>query len=139
MSDVISFLLILPALVLGVAVLDSAGTTGMARYRTAVFAEAAAVQAADTLAKSPPASADPEDRARWNEVAAAVKQAGIAATAGICNQTDADFEVSLRSQPRDPRVPNSSPSVGAIVSCPVELGKLFKIDRIVSVGIEPVE
>lgn len=139
MSDAISFLLILPALVLGVAVLDAAGTLGTARYRSSTYAEAAAVQAADALAGSPSAAADPSARARWDEATTAVKRSGLAATAGICKQNDAGFEVSLLSQPRVSSIPNSLPSVAAVVSCPVELSQLLKINRIVAVGVESVE
>lgn len=139
MSDAISFLLILPALVLGVVVLDGAGTLGTARYRTSTFAEAAAAHAADTLADSPPRGANPSARVRWDEVSTTVQQSGLAATAGICNQTDAGFEVGLLSQSRPSRRPDSRPSVAAVVSCPVELGQLFKINRIVAVGVESVE
>ena len=139
MSDAISFLLILPALVLGVAVLDAAGALGTARYRTSTFAEAATTHAADALADSPPAGADPSARARWDEATTTVKQSGLAATAGVCDQNGAGFEVSLLSQPRVPGVPDSSPSVAAVVSCPVELGQLLNINRVVAVGVESVE
>ena len=139
MSDAISFLLILPALVLGVVVLDAAGTLGTAGYRTSTFAEAAAVHASDTLAHSPAVATDPSARARWDEVTATVEQSGLAATAGVCNQTDAAFDVSLISQPRPPRNPGASPSVAAVVNCPVELGWLLKTDRIVTVSVEPVD
>ena len=139
MSDAISFLLILPSLILGVAVLDAAGTLGAASYRASTLAEAAAVHAADALAESPPASADPSDRARWDEVSTTVQQHGLAATARVCNQTEAGYETSLLSQPRSALTPDSSPSVAAIVSCPVDLSRLFRVDRIVAMGIEPVE
>ena len=97
MSDAIAFLLILPTLVLGMVVLDAAGTLGAAGYRASTFAEAAAVHSADTLAHSPSPGAEPSARARWDEVAATVEQSGLAATAGVCNQTDAKFNVSLIS------------------------------------------
>ena len=139
MSDAISFLLILPALVRGMAVLDAAGTLGTAGYRTSTLAEAVAAHAADTLANSPPAGANPSARARWDEVATTAKQAGLAATAGVCNQTDASFNVNLLSQPRASHSPNSSPSVVAMINCPVELGQLFKINQIVAVSVESVE
>ena len=135
MSDAIAFLLILPALVLGMVVLDAAGTLGTSGYRASTFAEAAAVHAADTLAHSPALGVEPSARARWDEVATAMEQAGLAATAGVCNQTDAAFNVSLISQPR---TPGASPSVAAVVSCPVELGRLLKADRVVAVSVEPV-
>ena len=138
MSDAIAFLLILPALVLGIVVLDAAGTLGTARYRTSAFTEAAAVYAADTLAAASGTTVEPSARARWDEVAATVGQSGLAATAGVCNQTDAAFEVSLISQPRLSRSPGATPSVAAVVSCPVELGRLFKTERVMAVGIEPV-
>lgn len=139
MSDAIAFLLILPTLVLGIVVLDAAGTLGTARYRTAAFTEAAAVYAADTLAEASGTAAEPSARARWNEVAATVDQSGLAATAGVCNQTDAAFEVSLISQPRPSQSPGATPSVAAVVSCPVELGRLFKTERVTAMGIEPVD
>lgn len=139
MSDAISFLLILPALVLGVVVLDGAGTLGAARYRTSTFAEAAAVHAADTLARSPAPGVEPSARARWNEVVATVDQAGVAATAAACNQADADFSISLISQPRPTNSPNGSPTVAAVVKCPVELGRLLKTSRVVAVSVEPVK
>ena len=139
MSDAISFLLILPALVLGMAVLDAAGSLGAAGYRTSTLAEAAAVHAADVLADSFPAGADPSARARWEEVATTVKQSGLAATAGICNQTDASFEVELLSLPRASLHPGSPPSVAAVVNCPVKLSPLFEINRIVAFSVEPVE
>ena len=68
-----------------------------------------------------------------------VEQSGLAATAGVCNQTDAAFEVSLISQPRLSRSPGATPSVAAVVSCPVELGRLFKTERVIAMGIEPVD
>ena len=139
MSDAIAFLLILPALVLGIVVLDAAGTLGSARYRTAAFTEAGAVYAADTLAEASGTAAEPSARARWNEVAATVEQSGLAATAGVCNQTDAAFEISLISQPRPSHSPGATPSVAAVVSCPVELGRLFKAERVIAMGIEPVD
>lgn len=139
MSDAISFLLILPALVLGMAVLDAAGTLGAARYRTSTLAEAIAVHAAETLADSPPAGADPSARSRWDEVNTIVKQSGLAATAGVCNQTDGSFEVSLLSQPRASQPPDSPSSVAVVVSCPVELSQLLQTNRIVSVSVESVE
>ena len=139
MSDAIAFLLILPALVLGIVVLDAAGTLGTARYRTSAFTEAAAVHAADTLAEARGTTAEPSARARWNEVAATVEQSGLAATAGVCNQTDAAFKVSLISQPRPSRSLGATPSVAAVVSCPVELGRLFKTERVTAMGIEPVD
>ena len=139
MSDAVAFLLILPALVLGIVVLDAAGTLGAARYRTSAFTEAAAVRAAETLAEANGAAAEPSARARWNEAAATVEQSGLAATAGVCNQTDAAFEVSLISQPRPSHSPGATPSVAAVVSCPVELGGLLKTERVMPVGIEPVD
>ncbi|MCY3577976.1 MAG: hypothetical protein OXH53_11740 [bacterium] len=138
MSDAIAFLLILPSLVLGVVVLDAAGTLGTARYRTSTLADAAAAHAADTLAHSPTAATEPSDRARWDEAVATVEQSGLAATAGVCNQTNAAFDVSLISQPRPSSDPDSPPSVAAAVSCPVELGRLFKTNRIVAASVEPV-
>ncbi len=138
MSDAIAFLLILPAMVLSIVVLDAAGTLGAARFRTSAFTEAAAVHAADTLAEAHGTTAEPSARARWDEVAATVEQSGLAATAGACNQTDALFEVSLVSQPRPSSSPGATPSVAAVVSCPVELGRLLKTERVVAVGIEPI-
>ena len=138
MSDAIAFLLVLPGLLLGVVVLDAAGTLGTARYRTSTFAEAAAVNAAKTLTRSPAASAEPSDRVRWAEAVAAVEQSGLAATAGVCSQTDAAFNVSLISQPRPSHDPRFSPSVAAVVICPVELGRLLKATRIVAASVEPV-
>lgn len=136
MSDAIAFLLILPALLLGIVVLDAAGTLGTARYRTSVFAEAAAVYAADTLAGT--TTTEPSEHARWGEVEAAVEQAGVAATAGVCDQGDGGFDVGLISQGRPANDPDGSPSVAAIVSCPVELGRLLAIERVVGMGIEAV-
>ncbi|WP_420433106.1 hypothetical protein [Candidatus Poriferisocius sp.] len=139
MSDAIAFLLILPALVLSIVVLDAAGTLGTARYRTSAFTEAAAVHAADTLAEADATTAEPSARARWDEVMATVDQSGLAATAGVCNQTDALFEVSLVSQPRPSRSLGATPSVAAVVSCPVDLGMILKTERVIAVGIEPVD
>lgn len=138
MSDAIAFLLILPSLVLGVVVLDAAGTLGAARYRASTFSDAAAAHAADTLAHSPADSTEPSARSRWSEVVATVEQSGLAATAGVCNQTDAVFDVSLISQPRPIGDPHGSPSVAAVVSCPVELGRLFKTNRVVAASVESV-
>ncbi len=138
MSDAIAFLLILPSLALGVVVLDAAGTLGTARYRASTFAEAAAVHAADTLAQSPANGTQPSDRTRWAEVATTVEQSGLAATAGVCNQTDTEFGVSLVSQPRPVSSPGIPPSVAVVVSCPVELGRLLKANRIVAASVEPV-
>ena len=97
MSDAIAFLLILPSLVLGVVVLDAAGTLGVARYRTSVITEAAAVSAAEALASVPDADSDPSANPRWVESVATVEQFGRAATAWgvqpirycICGQLDA--------------------------------------------------
>ena len=136
MNEAIAFLLILPALVLGVVVLDAAGTLGSASYRTSTFAEAAAVHAAETLAGSPGIDAEPSAGARWAEVVAAMEQSGLAATVGVCNQTDAAFAVTLISQSRPAHDPNSSPSVAAVVSCPVELSLLLKTNRIVAASVE---
>lgn len=138
MSDAIAFLLILPSLVLGVVVLDAAGTLGTARYRTSTFADAAAAHAADTLAHSPTPSTEPSARARWNEVVASLEQSGLAATAGVCNQTNAAFDISLFSQPRPAGDTGKPPSVAAVVSCPVELGRLLKTNRVVAASVEPV-
>lgn len=136
MSDAISFLLILPVLVLGVAVLDAAGTLGTAHYRTSTFTEAAATSAADALTQSPPAPATPLGRARWPEVASAVERTGLAATVGVCDQTDPAFDISLI--PQSLNAPGQSQSVAAVVSCPVRLSRLFTTDRVVAVGVEPV-
>ena len=138
MSDAIAFLLILPSLVLGVVVLDAAGTLGTARYRASTFAEAAAVHAADTLVHSPTAGTDPSTRARWDEVVEVVEQSGLAATAGVCDQTSAAFDISLISQPRPLSDPNKPPSVAAVATCPVELGRLFKTNRVVAASVEPL-
>ncbi|MCY3578617.1 MAG: hypothetical protein OXH53_15025 [bacterium] len=138
MSDAIAFLLILPSLVLGVVILDAAGTLGTARYRTSTFSEAAAVTAAATLAHSPAAGAEPSVRARWGEAVATVEQSGVAATAGVCNQTDSAFNVSLISQPRPPDDHGHPPSVAAVITCPVELGRLLKVNRIVAASVEPI-
>lgn len=137
MSDAIAFLLILPALVLGMVVLDAAGTLGTARYRTSTFAEAATQHAADTLASSPGGS-EPSARNRWSEMVATVEQSGLAATAGVCNQTDTEFNVSLLSQPTPPRNPGGSPSVATVVSCPVPLGGFLTTGRVVAASIESV-
>lgn len=137
MSDAVAFLLILPSLVLGVVVLDAAGTLGAARYRTSTLAEAAAVYAADTLAYSPTAGTEPSARARWDEAAATVEQSGLAATAGVCNQTDPAFDISLISQPRPSGGSDETPSVAAVISCPVELGRLFKTNLVVATSVEP--
>ncbi|WP_419925625.1 hypothetical protein [Candidatus Poriferisocius sp.] len=139
MSDAVAFLLILPVVVLGVAVLDAAGTLGSAEYRTSVFTETAAVYAADTLADSSAVGAEPSARARWGEVAATVEQSALAATAGVCNQTDASFDISLISQPRAPNSPGDSPSVAVVVICPVEMWDSVRINRLVAVAVEPVE
>lgn len=138
MSDAISFLLILPALVLGVAVLDAAGTLGTARYRTSTYAEAAAALAAETLTNSPGPGSDPSARTRWDEVAAAVEQSGLAASAGVCDQANAAFNIDLVSQPRTQGGLSASPSVAVVVSCPVELGRLLTTTRIVVASVEPV-
>lgn len=139
MSDAVAFLLILPALVLGIVVLNAAGTLGAARYRTSAFTEAAAVLAADTLAEAGGTTAEPSARARWNEVAATVEQSGLAATVGVCNQADPAFKISLISQHRSSLSPSAMPSVAAVVSCPVELGRLLKAKRIMAAGIELVD
>lgn len=133
MSDAIAFLLILPSLVLGVVVLDAAGTLGTARYRTSLFTEAAAVSAANALTGSSDADSEPSANPRWEESVATVEQFGRVATAGVCNQTDSAFAVSLMAQN-----PGSSPSVAVVVSCPVELGRLFVTERVVAARIEPV-
>lgn len=138
MSDAISFLLILPALVLGVILLDAAGTLGTARHRTSTFAETAAAHAADTLAHSPAAGIEPSTRTRWEEVADTVEQSGLAATAGVCDQTDAAFNVSLVSQPTPPWNPGVPPSVAAVVSCPISLGSLLTTTRVVVASVESV-
>ena len=138
MSDAIAFLLILPSVVLSVVVLDAAGTLGAARYRTSTFTEASAVYAADTLAHSPTVGTVPSARARWDEASATVEQSGLAATAGVCNQTDAAFDIGLFSQPRPSGDPSETPSVAAAVRCPVELGRLFKTNLLVATSIEPV-
>ena len=137
MSDAIAFLLILPALALGIVVLDAAGTLGTAAYRTSTFAEAAAHHAADALASSP-AGTEPSARNRWVEMVATIEQSGLAATAGICDQTDTAFTVSLVSQPTPPHRPNASPSVATVVSCPVSLGGLLTTTRVVAASVEPV-
>ncbi len=139
MSDAIAFLLILPVLVLGVAVLDAAGTLGTAAHRTSVYAEAAAVRAAHTLSRSPASGGAPSDRARWSEAASAAEQGGLAATSGVCDQGDADFDIGLVSQPRSGGNSGSSPSVAVVVSCPVELGRLLIANRIVATGVEPLD
>ncbi len=138
MSDAIAFLLILPSLALGVVALDAAGTLGTARYRTSTFAEAAVAHAAGTLEQSPTNGTQPSDRARWAEVAATVEESGLAATAGVCNQTDPEFSVNLVSQPRPVSSSSTSPSVAVVVSCPVELGRLFTVNRVVAASVEPV-
>ncbi|MCQ3809023.1 MAG: hypothetical protein KTV68_00555 [Acidimicrobiia bacterium] len=138
MSDAIAFLLILPALILGLAVLNAAGTLGTASYRASTFAEAAAVHAANTLVESPTAGAEPSARARWGEVNATVEQSGRAATAGVCNQTDAAFNITLISQPLPPHDPSGSPSVAVVVNCPVSLGGLLKTNQVVAASVEPV-
>lgn len=138
MSDAISFLLILPALVLGVAVLDAAGTLGTARYRTSTYTEAASALAAETLSRSPGPGSDPSARTRWDEAAAAVQDSGLAATAGVCNQTDDAFNISLVSQSQAQGNLSASPSVAVVVSCPVELSRLLSTTRIVVAGVAPV-
>ncbi|MCY4273199.1 MAG: hypothetical protein OXF00_11205 [bacterium] len=138
MSDAIAFLLILPALLLGVAVLDAAGTLGTARYRTSTFAEAAAANAAAALADSAPVGADPSARSRWDEASAVVKQSGLAATAGVCGQADPGFDVRLLSQPRNSGVAGAPPSAAVVVICPVDLGPLLTTKQTAAVGIEPV-
>lgn len=134
MSDAIAFLLILPALVLGIVVLDAAGTLGTARYRTSAFSEAAAVQAADVLGDYD--GAEPSDHPRWGEVVDSVGQAGVVATAGVCDQTGQGFAVEVISQ--GPPSGGGSSSVGVVVGCPVELGGLLVIQRVTGVGIEGV-
>lgn len=138
MSDAIAFLLILPSLVLGVVVLDAAGTLGTARYRTSTFAEAAVVHAADTLAHSPTAGTNPSTWTRWAEAVDTVEQSGLAATAGVCDQSNPEFDISLISQPRPSSDPGKPPSVAAVAICPVELGRLFKTNRVVATSVEPV-
>ena len=137
MSDAIAFLLILPALVLGVVVLDAAGTLGTAKYRTSTFAETAAQHAADALASSP-GGTEPSARTRWAEAAATVEQSGLAATAGVCDQTDAGFNIALISQPSPARDPGASPTVATLVSCPVSLGRLLAANRVVASSVESV-
>ncbi|MDE0581177.1 MAG: hypothetical protein F4124_12630 [Acidimicrobiia bacterium] len=137
MSDAIAFLLILPALVLGIVVLDAAGTLGTARYRTSTFAEAAAQHAADALASSP-GETEPSARNRWGEMVATIEQSGLAATAGVCDQADAVFNISLVSQPSPARNPGASPSVATVVSCPVPLGGLLATNRVVATNVESV-
>ena len=138
MSEALGFLLVLPVLVLGIAVLDAAGSLGTARHRTAVFAEAAATQASDALAQLPASPVPPSDRDRWDEVAATVEQAGRVATAGVCDQTDGAFHVGLISQPPAAGDDQSSPTVAAVVTCPVALGRGLVVDRVVATTIVPV-
>ena len=135
MSDAIAFLLILPALVLGIVVLDAAGTLGTARYRTSAFSEAAAVQAADALGDHD--GAEPSDHPRWEEVSAAVEEFGVGAMAGVCDQTDEGFDVRVVSHGPTSGGGGSS-SVAVVVGCPVELGGLLVIERVTGVGIEGV-
>lgn len=137
MSDAIAFLLILPALVLGMVVLDAAGTLGTAKYRTSTFAETAVQHAADSLAASP-SGIEPSARRRWGEMVATVEQFGLAATAGVCDQTDDAFNVSLVSQPNPARNPGTSPSVATVVSCPTPLGGLLATNRVVAISVESV-
>ncbi len=137
MSDTIAFLLILPVLVLGIGVLDAAGTLGAAEYRAAVFTEAAGDYAVGTLADPGSPNSNPQDRSRWDEAVATVEQSGLGATAGVCNQTDPAFRVGLFSQPRLPGGP-TSPSVAVLVSCPVELSSLLATDRVVAATIRTV-
>ncbi len=137
MNDAIAFLLILPALVLGMVVLDAAGTLGTARYRTSTFAETATQQAANALASSP-GGKEPSARNRWGEMVATVEQTGLAATAGVCNQTDTSFNVSLISQPAPAHSSGVSPSVATVVSCPVSLGGLLSTNRVVAASVESV-
>lgn len=137
MSDAIAFLLILPALVLGMVALDAAGTLGTARYRTSTFAETATQHAADTLAASP-GGTEPSARDRWGETTATVEQAGLAATAGVCNQSDTAFSISLISQPTPAHNLGASPSVATVVSCPVSLGGLLSTSRVVAASVESV-
>lgn len=137
MSDAIAFLLILPSLVLGIVLLDAAGTLGTASYRTSTFAEAAAQHASDALASSP-GGIQPSARDRWGEMVATIEQSGLAATAGVCDQADAAFKISLVSQPSPAAVPGASPSVAAVVSCPVSLGGLLATYRVVAASVESV-
>ncbi len=138
MSDAIAFLLILPVMVLGLVVLNAAGTLGAANHRTSTFAETAAAYAADALTDSTASGAEPSARPRWREVVATVEQSGRAATAGVCDQTDAGFRISLVSQPPSSHRPGAGASVAAVAECPVDLGKLLVIDRVVAVAVEPV-
>ncbi|MCY4164333.1 MAG: hypothetical protein OXE93_09020 [bacterium] len=135
MSDAVAFLLILPAMVLAMVVLDAAGTLGIARHRSATFVEMAAVQSAEVLSRSATAAGPASSRSRWAEASAATEQAGRAATAGVCNQTDSNFGVSLVSHE-----PNAgSFEVAAVVSCPVELGRLWLNNRVVTASVAPLK
>ncbi len=136
MNDAIAFLLILPALVLGMVLLDAAGTLGTARYRTSTFAEAATQHAADTLAS--PGGTDPSAHGRWVEMVATIEQSGLAATAGVCNQADTAFNIRLISQPAPAHSSGASPTVATVVSCPVSLGSLLSITRVVAASVETV-
>ncbi|WP_419919400.1 hypothetical protein [Candidatus Poriferisocius sp.] len=138
MSDAIAFLLVLPVMVLGLVVLNAAGTLGAANYRTSIFAETAAVYAADALAGSNASHLQPSARPRWSEVVATVEQSGLAATAGVCNQTGTGFNVSVVSQPRASDRSGDLASVAVVAGCPVELGNLLVTGRAVAVAVEPV-
>lgn len=136
MNDAIAFLLILPALVLGMVLLDAAGTLGTARYRTSTFTEAATQHAADTLAS--PGGTDPSAHGRWGEMVAMIEQSGLAATAGVCNQADTAFNVSLISQPTPAYRSGAAPTVATVVRCPVSLGGLLSTNRVVAASVASV-
>ncbi|MXW42373.1 MAG: hypothetical protein F4138_04435 [Acidimicrobiia bacterium] len=135
MSDAIAFLLILPAMMLAVVVLDAAGTLGAARHSSVTFAEIAVHQAADTLRRSDPFTGSASARSRWDEVSATVKQAGWGATAGVCDQTAVDFQVAVVPQTTS----NANHEVAVVVRCPVTLGPLWATDHVVAASIAPLQ
>ncbi len=131
MSEALGFLLILPTIVLAVVVLDAAGTLGTAKYRSTTFAENVASLSAEVISRSEPSAGTAATRARWAEMSHMVEQSGLAATAGVCKQTDPRFRVGLLAQGQHP----NTQQVAVVVSCPVELGRLFTSNHVLTASL----
>ena len=127
MDESVSLLVLLPAMVLAVLLVDFTGQTQLAAGRSAAVAEAAAGQVLDRLVEVDAARVtDPTGLSA--DVAGMVERNVSMGLIRVCDQTDSRYRVHTRvfgSSGHDWSAGQSPAGIEVTVTCPVPVSSLF--------------
>lgn len=127
MDESISLLVLLPAMVLAVWLVDFAGQTQLAAARSAIVAEAAAGQVLDRLVEVDPVRVT-DTAAPTADVVGIVERNASTGLIRICDQTDSRYRVHTRifgPAGLDWAAGQAPAGIEVTVTCPVPVSSLF--------------